>query len=72
MRSKVTNVGVLIPKQWLEGIDEVEIRHENNTIIVIPIREHDPLLLLGTDPVTDTITDASIAHDRYIVEQEEQ
>lgn len=54
---------------WLEGIDEVEIRHENDTIIVIPIRERDPLLLLGADPVTDTITDASVAHDRYLTKQ---
>ena len=33
MRTKVPEHGVLIPKTWLEGVDEVEIRKEQNVII---------------------------------------
>lgn len=37
MKVRVTEQGVVIPKQWLEGVDEVEIRQEQNVIVVVPI-----------------------------------
>ncbi|PSF34501.1 hypothetical protein C7H19_18915 [Aphanothece hegewaldii CCALA 016] len=34
MKIKVTQQGVLIPKELLEGIEEVEVQKENNVIIL--------------------------------------
>jgi hypothetical protein len=31
MKTKVTEKGLIIPKDWLEGIDEVEIRNDFHT-----------------------------------------
>ena len=42
MRTKVTESGVLIPKEWLEGIDEVEIQQAQNMIIVVPVPRGSP------------------------------
>ncbi|MFY9622611.1 MAG: hypothetical protein WAQ99_22530 [Pyrinomonadaceae bacterium] len=36
MRTKVTNEGVIIPKEWLTGISEVDIRKQNGIIVVVP------------------------------------
>jgi virulence-associated protein VagC len=69
MRTKVTEAGVLIPKQWLEGIDEVEIRKEDQLIIIVPIRADDPILTLGTQPIIDDVDDASTNHDRYLTDR---
>ncbi len=69
MRTEVTEQGLLIPKQLLEGVKEVEIRRENDKIIVIPLSSEDPILQLGTQPITDDVTDASTNHDRYVYRQ---
>lgn len=45
MRVKVTEQGLVIPKELLEGIQEVEIRRENHQIILVPMTEPDPMLL---------------------------
>ena len=37
MRAKVTEAGILLPKQWFEGINEVEIRREHNVILIEPV-----------------------------------
>jgi hypothetical protein len=66
MRTKVTEHGVLIPKLLLEGIDEVEIRKEQNVIVVVPVTADDPILGLGKQPITLDVDDASINHDRYL------
>ena len=66
MSIKVSEQGVLIPKQLLEGIEEVEIRKENNIILIIPVRIQDPIVNLGKFPVDVEITDASIDPDCYI------
>lgn len=66
MRAKVTHQGVLIPKQWLEGIDEVEIRREQTLIVIEPVVVEDPILRLGTDPIVTDVDDASIHHDCYL------
>jgi hypothetical protein len=42
MRTKVTENGVLIPKEWLEGIDEVDIQKTQNMIIVVPVQAGRP------------------------------
>jgi hypothetical protein len=66
MRTKVTEHGVLIPKNLLEGIDEVEIRKERNVIVVVPIMADDPILDLGRQPITIDVDDASANHDHYL------
>ncbi len=66
MRTEVTDEGLVIPKKFLVGVKEVEIRKENNVILIIPIVSEDPIFQLGRDPITDDITDASINHDKYI------
>ncbi|MGI8494944.1 MAG: hypothetical protein ACR2L1_06490 [Pyrinomonadaceae bacterium] len=66
MKTEVTEQGVTIPKQFFEGVKEVEIRREKNFILVIPLSGEDPILRFGKNPVSDEITDASINHDEYI------
>ena len=66
MKTRVTDEGVLIPKRLLEGVDEVEIRKENDLILVVPVAPDDPILELGKQPIVGDVTDASEKHDRYL------
>ena len=66
MRTKVSEQGLIIPKQWFDGIDEVEIRRENNIILIVPINTQDPIRKLGKQPITIDVSDASADHDRYL------
>jgi virulence-associated protein VagC len=68
MKTRVTDRGVVIPKELLLGVDEVEIRKEENRIVVVPISE-DPILRLGKEPVVSDVKDASDHHDRYLYGQ---
>jgi hypothetical protein len=65
MKTKVTEQGVMVPKRFLKGIKEVEIRKNDGVILVVPVAE-DPILALGSQPIADEITDASRHHDRYL------
>jgi len=69
MRTEVTDQGLLVPKRFLEGIKEVEIRKENGIILIVPLPPKDPILQLGQDPIDDDVTDASVEHDRYIYQR---
>lgn len=69
MRTEVTDQGLIIPKRFLEGVTEVEIRKENGNILIVPLPPNDPILQLGQDPIDDEITDASVEHDRYIYQR---
>jgi virulence-associated protein VagC len=69
MRAKVTSQGVLIPKQWFEGIDEVEIRREQALIVIEPVDAEDPIFRLGAEPIVVDVDDASIHHDPYLTSQ---
>jgi hypothetical protein len=66
MKSKVSSLKLPIPDEWLEGVDEVEIRREKDVIVIIPLREDDPIHLLGSQPVSLGLTDASTNHDAYL------
>ncbi|MGH8497605.1 MAG: hypothetical protein ACRERV_02170 [Methylococcales bacterium] len=66
MRTKVTENGVIIPKMWLEGIDEVDIRHTPDMILVVPVQAADPILNLGKQPILLDVEDASLNHDQYL------
>ena len=41
MRTKVSEQGVVVPKELLEGITEVEIRKQNGIIVVVPTGRED-------------------------------
>ena len=66
MRTKVTENGVTVPRELLEGIDEVEIRRENDLVVLVPVDDQDPILKLGTHPVKTGAPDAADNHDEYI------
>jgi hypothetical protein len=68
-RTKVSEHGVLIPKTWLEGIGEVEIRKEQSVIIVMPIIPDDPILNLGRHPIFLDVENASVNHDRSLYDR---
>ncbi|MGI8470537.1 MAG: hypothetical protein ACR2N3_19030 [Pyrinomonadaceae bacterium] len=66
MKTQVTEQGITIPKRFLGGAKEVEIRRQKNYILVIPLSGEDPILRFGKNPVSDDVTDASENHDKYI------
>jgi len=66
VKAKVTKRGLLIPKEMLAGIEEVDIRKEDNRIVISPLIEGDPILDLGQHPVECGVSDASEHHDRYL------
>jgi virulence-associated protein VagC len=37
MKLPVTESGILIPKEWLEGVQEVAVSREGDRIVLIPI-----------------------------------
>jgi len=52
MTARVTEQGLLIPKDLLEGFDEVEVRREDHQLLILPVSE-DPILHLGREPAFD-------------------
>lgn len=66
MKTKVSSLKLPIPEEWLEGVDEVEIRKEKDTIVIIPLRDDDPIHNLGSQPISLGLTDASTNHDTYL------
>ena len=66
MKAKVTENGVVIPKEFLEGIEEVEIRKTDNLLVIVPTTRSDPILGLGQPPVECGVPDASDRHDQYL------
>jgi hypothetical protein len=66
MKAKVTEKGVVIPKEFLEGIEEVEIRKTDSVVVIVPTTKTDPILALGQHPVECGAPDASERHDQYL------
>lgn len=66
MKVKVTEKGLVVPKAYLKGIKEVEIKKENGLILIVPITDVDPILELGKNPVQCGTPDASEKHDKYV------
>ena len=66
MTTKVTEQGLLVPKDLLLNVDEVEIRKEHDIIIIIPATTKDPIFELGQHPVIADVNDASVKHDIYL------
>ncbi len=66
MTAKVTEDGLLIPRELLNGFEEVEIRRENDRVIIIGAATRDPIWSLGSAPVATEESDASVNHDAYL------
>lgn len=62
----VSEEGLLIPRNMLEGVQEVEIRREHDKIRILPIVPPDSIFQLGSRPVHCDLPDASVNHDQYI------
>ncbi len=67
MKAKVRAEGLLIPKKFMAGITEAEIKKENGKIVVLPTKAADDSLWgLGSKPGHSGLKDASVSHDKYI------
>jgi len=66
MKVNVTDQGLIIPKEFLVGITSVEVRREEDQIILTPVLEDDPIWGLGSDPIELGISDAAENHDHYL------
>ena len=66
MKVKVTEKGLLIPRKFLKGVKEVDVRRQNGLIVVVPVGAKDPIFDIGKNPVKLGIRDASVNHDKYI------
>jgi virulence-associated protein VagC len=66
MKSKVANLKLPIPDDWLAGVEEVEIHREQNAIVIVPLCKEDPIHSLGSQPVSLGLPDASTNHDAYL------
>ncbi len=66
MRTKVSEEGVIIPKELLEGITEVDIRKQNGIIFIVPAGKEDPIYDLGRNPFKLGLPDASEDLDKYV------
>ncbi|MEW6112239.1 MAG: hypothetical protein AB1664_08930 [Thermodesulfobacteriota bacterium] len=66
MRAKITKRGLVVPREMLPDVDEVEIRKEDHRVVISPLPREDPILGLGKHPVKCGITDASERHDSYL------
>ena len=66
MRLKVTEEGLLIPKELLQGAEEADVRKEDRLILVMLSGKSDPILDLGRFPVRAGVSDGSDKHDAYL------
>ena len=67
MKLKVTESGVVIPRDMLPDVEEVDVRMEGDVVLLTPLRDvNDPIWEMGNDPVTCGLPDASANHDRYL------
>ncbi|HEV3049443.1 MAG TPA: hypothetical protein VGX50_04005 [Longimicrobium sp.] len=67
VRLQVTDEGVVIPREMLPNVKEVDLRKEGGVMVLTLLPDpDDPLWELGNDPVVCGLPDASENHDRYI------
>jgi virulence-associated protein VagC len=66
MKARVTEKGVVIPKKFLKGVKEVEIRQEGTAVVLRPANERDTIFKLGNTPVPCNAPDASENLDKYL------
>jgi hypothetical protein len=66
MKVKVTENGALIPRKFLKGVKEVDVRRQNGLIVVVPVGAKDPIFDIGKNPVALGVPDASENLDKYL------
>lgn len=66
MKVRVSEKGLLIPKELLDGIEEAEVRKQNGLIVVVPLGGDDPIFRIGKNPVESDVDDGAENHDRYL------
>ncbi len=66
MKVRVSEKGLLIPKEFLDGIEEAEVRKQNGLIVVVPLGGDDPIFRIGKNPVESDVDDGAENHDRYL------
>lgn len=67
MKLKVTDVDVVIARDLLPDVEEVDVRMEGDLIVLTPLRDtNDPIWEMGDDPVSAGLSDASENHDGYL------
>ncbi len=69
MKLKVTEQGVLIPKELLGDSQEVEVIQEAEKIIINTQKKTSSIWDLGQNPVECDVTDAAQNHDTYLYRQ---
>lgn len=69
MKLKVTEQGVLIPKEILGELQEVELIQEKGKIIITLVEPNSSIWQLGTNPIECDVTDLAENHDTYLYEQ---
>ena len=71
MKLKVTDSGVVIPRDMLPDVDEVDVRMEGTLLVLTPVRDvNDPIWQMGSDAVICGLPDASENHDRYLYQSD--
>jgi virulence-associated protein VagC len=66
VKIKVTDQGVLIPKELLGDSQEVEVIQEAEKIIITTQKKTLSIWDLGQNPVECDVTDAAKNHDKYL------
>jgi virulence-associated protein VagC len=67
MKLKVTEQGVLIPKELLGDSQEVEITQQQEQLIITIIKSKTTSIWdLGTNPVECDVNDGASNHDQYL------
>ncbi|NJM77223.1 MAG: hypothetical protein HC852_17380 [Acaryochloridaceae cyanobacterium RU_4_10] len=69
MKLKVTAAGVLIPKEFLGELEEVEIIQERGKITIATEKPSSSIWQLGTNPAECDVTDLGVNHDAYLTNQ---
>jgi hypothetical protein len=68
MKLKVTAAGLLIPKDLLGELEEVELTQEQGKIILAMVKPIPSIWQLGTNSVECDVNDLAANHDTYLYE----
>ena len=68
MKLKVSQEGIVIPKELLGECEEVEITQEGNKLIITTVNQRKQYSIwdLGKNPVECDVSDGAINHDKYL------
>jgi len=73
MRVAVKDNGLLIPRKYLKGIREVEIKNEGASLVIRPVsRVDDPIFALGSEPGESCLGELSLKHDEFLYGQKKK